>query len=51
MGSPQGRVFANFYVAHAETVALSKVEQKPTLYGRYIDDIIVVVDNQQLEEE
>ena len=48
MGSPLGRVFANFYMAHVETVALSKLEQKPTLYGRYIDDIIVVVDNHQL---
>ena len=48
MGSPLGCVFANFYMAHVETVALSKLEQKPTSYGRYIDDIIVVVENQQV---
>ena len=50
MDSPLGCVFINFYMAHVEAVALSKLEQKSSFYGRYIDDIIVVQLINSLEE-
>jgi len=51
MGSPLGPTFANFYMGHLEQKVLSNQHLKPTLYGRYIDDIFLQVINlEQLNE-
>lgn len=47
MGSPLGCVFANYYMANLENSIISNIDNPPTLYARYIDDIIIVVENQQ----
>ena len=45
MGSPLGPLFANFYMATVENNILIKLNLKPAVYCRYVDDIFVVVDN------
>ena len=42
MGSPLGVLFANMYMGSVEERVFSEVE-KPSVYGRYIDDIFVNV--------
>ena len=44
MGSPLGVTIANFYMADVEEQALDNIEVKPTMYGRYIDDIFALCD-------
>ena len=46
MGSPLGVLFAQAYMAHVEhTVLTCEDVKKPTMYCRYIDDILVDVDD------
>ena len=46
MGSPLGPTFANYYMGHLEETILDIDIQKPKLYGRYVDDIFLLVNNQ-----
>ena len=48
MGSPLGVTFANFFMAEVEEQALDNIDSKPTMYGRYIDDIFVLCDDRVL---
>ena len=43
MGSPLGVLFANFYMCVLENKILEPLATKPTIYGRYIDDIFLEV--------
>jgi len=47
MGSPLGCVFANFYMTTLENQILQNLNWTPNFYGRYIDDIILIVDNEE----
>ena len=44
MGSPLGVTIANFYMADVEERALNNIGIKPSMYGRYIDDIFTICD-------
>ena len=46
MGSPVGCIFANFYMSSLEIQTLNELNKKPELYARYIDDILLVVDDE-----
>ena len=46
MGSPLGCIFANFYMSHIEEKTLEELENPPTIYARYIDDILLVINNE-----
>ena len=46
MGSPLGVLFANMYMATVEERTFSE-QQKPKIYGRYIDDIFITVQNNE----
>ena len=46
MGSPLGVLFANMYMATVEERTFSE-RQKPRIYGRYIDDIFITVQNNE----
>ena len=48
MGSPLGCIFANFYMSSLEIQTLNELNKKPKLYSRYIDDILLVVDDDEL---
>ena len=49
MGSPLGPCFANFYMGHIENIVLNDLGMKPSIYGRYVDDIFVqITDESQL---
>ena len=48
MGSPLGPTFANFFMAEVENRALENIDVKPPLYGRYIDDIFTICDEDVL---
>ena len=41
MGSPLGVLFAEAYMAHIESVAISSLHTPPYTYCRYVDDIFV----------
>ena len=45
MGSPLGPTFANYYMGHLERLLFSKPHIKPSIYGRYVDDIFVQVND------
>lgn len=45
MGSPRRVLFANFYLGGIESASLNN--HRPSIYGRYIDDIFVRVQNTQ----
>ena len=50
MGSPLGPVLANFYMCNLENEAMSKLNDKPSVYCRYVDDCFLVINNiRQLE--
>ena len=46
MGSPLGPTFANYYMGHLEETLFENSNLKPRIYGRYIDDIFVQVENE-----
>ena len=48
IGSPLGPTFANFFMAEVENRALENVNIVPSLYGRYIDDIFVICEEDEL---
>ena len=48
MGSPLGPTFANFFMAEVENRALENVNIVPSFYGRYIDDIFVICEEDEL---
>ena len=45
MGSPLGPTFANFYVCDLENRVFKTVTNKATIYGLYVDDIFVQMEN------
>lgn len=46
MGSPLGPTFANFYMCHLENETFkSNPQLKPMVYCRFVDDILLIVDN------
>ena len=45
MGSPLGPTFANFYMGDLENRVFKTVTDKPNIYGRYVDDIFVQVED------
>ena len=47
MGSPLGPTFSNFYMGDLENKIFNGIIQKPTIYARYIDDILVLINNPQ----
>lgn len=47
MGSPLGCIFANYYMTHLENKILQDITWSPNFYARYIDDIILIVDNDE----
>ena len=47
MGSPLGPTFSNFYMGDLENKIFNGIIQKPTIYARYIDDILVLVNSPQ----
>ena len=47
MGSPLGPTFSNFYMGDLEERTFNGILQKPAIYARYIDDVIVLINNQQ----
>ena len=49
MGSPLGPIFANFYMSDLEARVLKGIDlqNKPLLYLRYVDDIIIIVQEEQ----
>jgi hypothetical protein len=49
MGSPLGPTFANFFMAEVETRALDNIDEKPTIYCRYIDDIFLLCNEVTLQ--
>ena len=51
MGTPLGPTFANFYMSNLENKTFTAVPSiKPQVYCRYVDDILLVIDNfKQLE--
>ena len=46
MDSPQGCIFANYYMANIEENVFSSDTIKPTLYARNVDHIILVVNSE-----
>ena len=48
MGSPLGPTFAIFFMSEIETRALANITIKPNIYGRYIDDIFLLCDENTL---
>ena len=49
MGSPLGPCFANFYMGHIENIVLNDLGLKPSIYGRYVDDIFIqITDESQI---
>ena len=48
MGSPLGPTFANFFMAEVENRALQNINVILPLYGRYIDDIFVICEEDVL---
>jgi hypothetical protein len=51
MGSPLGPTFANFYMAQIENEVLQQEDIRPSIYARYVDDILVVVrDEEHLQQ-
>ena len=48
MGSPLGPTFANFFMAEVENRALQNLNVTPALYGRYIDDIFTICEEEEL---
>ena len=48
MGSPLGPTFANFFMAEVENRALENLTVAPSLYGRYIDDIFLICEEEEL---
>jgi len=48
MGSPLGPTFANFYVGDLELRVLNNnPDLKPQMYGRYVDDIFLVINDEE----
>ena len=47
MGSPLGCTFANYYMSHIENDVLSTTVNKPALYAPFVDDIIIVVNDEK----
>ena len=47
MRSPLGCTFANYYKANLENGLLNTIDNKPQLYARYVDDIILVVKDEE----
>ena len=47
MGSPLGPIYANYYMSHIENNILPNMHNPPTLYCRYVDDTLLLVNNQQ----
>ena len=47
MGSPLGCIFANYFMSALENNVLTFISNKPTLYARYVNDIILVVNSEQ----
>jgi len=45
MGSPLGCIFANFYMAQIENNIIPNLPKQPSLYARYVDDILLIVDS------
>jgi hypothetical protein len=45
MGTPIAPLLANIYMYSIETEYMKKLNIKPLLYNRYIDDIIMILDN------
>ena len=46
MGSPLGCIFANYYMTNIEENVLASATNKPIIYARYVDDIILVVNSE-----
>ena len=46
MGSPLGPTFANFYMGYLEEQVFSNPQNKPHIYARYIDDVLVQIANE-----
>ena len=46
MGSPLGCIFANYYMTNIEENVLASATNEPTLYARYVPDIILVVNSE-----
>ena len=46
MGSPLGPCFANFYIGNLENKIFQNLNLKPHLYGRYVDDIFLQINNE-----
>ena len=42
MRSTLGHTFANFYMGNLEKMVLNELEQKPLIYCRYVDDILML---------
>ena len=49
MGSPLGPTFANFFMTEVETRALENIDDRPTVYCRYIDDIFLLCNEVTLQ--
>ena len=50
MGSPLGVLFANAFMCHVEDKVLRECDVQPSMYYRYVDDVILdVPNNDQLE--
>ena len=47
MGSPLGCTFVNYYMSHIENDVLSTTVNKPALYALFVDDIIIVVNDEK----
>ena len=47
MGGPLSCTMANYYMCHIENRILENQELKPSIYGRFIDDIFVLVRDQE----
>ena len=45
MGSPLAPVMANFYMSNLENKIIPQLQNKPTLYIRYVDDTLLLVDS------
>ncbi|XP_076045660.1 uncharacterized protein LOC143027899 [Oratosquilla oratoria] len=49
MGNPLGVLFAQAYICHIENSVLSSINPSPKMYLRYVDDIFVDVEDEQLD--
>ena len=45
MGSALGPLFANFYMCSIENDILPTLQKPPLIYTRYVDDILLMIDN------